>query len=64
MLGAAITGKGPEPQDFAGMLFEKCEVGSGPITLRWACLHVIAEYARHNGHADLLRETVDGATGW
>jgi hypothetical protein len=26
-------------------------------------LHVIAEYARHNGHADLLRESIDGATG-
>ncbi len=33
------------------------------ITLRWVLLHMIAEYARHNGHADLLRERIDGATG-
>ena len=26
-------------------------------------LHMIAEYARHNGHADLLREAIDGAVG-
>lgn len=32
-------------------------------TLRTLLLHMIHEYARHNGHADLLRETVDGVTG-
>jgi uncharacterized damage-inducible protein DinB len=32
-------------------------------TMRWALVHMIEEYARHNGHADLLREAVDGATG-
>jgi len=32
-------------------------------TLRWVYLHMIEEYARHNGHADLLRERIDGATG-
>jgi hypothetical protein len=26
-------------------------------------VHMIEEYARHNGHADLLRERIDGATG-
>jgi uncharacterized damage-inducible protein DinB len=31
--------------------------------LRWIYLHMIEEYARHNGHADLLREAIDGATG-
>ncbi len=30
---------------------------------RWILVHMIEEYARHNGHADLLRERVDGATG-
>ena len=35
----------------------------GPITLRWVYLHMLEEYARHNGHADLLRERADGATG-
>jgi hypothetical protein len=31
--------------------------------VRWVYLHMIEEYARHNGHADLLREAIDGATG-
>ena len=31
--------------------------------LRWIYLHMIEEYARHNGHADLLRERIDGSTG-
>jgi hypothetical protein len=33
------------------------------INVRWIFLHMIEEYARHNGHADLLREHLDGATG-
>ena len=32
-------------------------------TLRWIVLHMIEETARHNGHADLMREAIDGATG-
>ncbi|MDG9726135.1 MULTISPECIES: DinB family protein [unclassified Streptomyces] len=32
-------------------------------TLRWIHTHMIEEYARHNGHADLIRERLDGATG-
>jgi uncharacterized damage-inducible protein DinB len=44
------------------------EVGKGArrgdlVTLRWIYVHMIEEYARHNGHADLLRERIDGATG-
>jgi hypothetical protein len=34
-----------------------------PCSLRWIYVHMIEEYARHNGHADLLRERVDGAAG-
>jgi hypothetical protein len=38
--------------------------GSGrPTSLRWVFQHMIEEYARHNGHADLLRERIDGVTG-
>ena len=33
------------------------------ISLRWVYLHMIEEYARHNGHADLLRERIDGRLG-
>jgi uncharacterized damage-inducible protein DinB len=33
------------------------------VSLRWILIHMIEEYARHNGHADLLRERIDGAVG-
>jgi uncharacterized damage-inducible protein DinB len=33
------------------------------VSLRWIMIHMIEEYARHNGHADFLRERLDGATG-
>jgi uncharacterized damage-inducible protein DinB len=35
-----------------------------PVSLRWIYVHMIEEYARHNGHADFLRELIDGAVGW
>ncbi|MEU5433547.1 DinB family protein [Streptomyces sp. NPDC020719] len=35
----------------------------GTVSLRWVVIHMIEEYARHNGHADLLRERIDGARG-
>lgn len=35
-----------------------------PWSLRWIVTHMIEEYARHNGHADLIRERVDGSTGY
>ena len=34
------------------------------VSLRWIYNHMIEEYARHNGHADLIRELVDGQVGW
>ncbi len=34
-----------------------------PMSARWIVTHMLEEYARHNGHADLLRERLDGATG-
>jgi hypothetical protein len=53
---AAVRDRGldeisPEPDD------------GRPVSLRWIYHHMIEEYARHNGHADLIRERVDGATG-
>jgi uncharacterized damage-inducible protein DinB len=36
---------------------------NGTTSLRWVLAHMVEEYARHNGHADLLREAIDGATG-
>lgn len=35
----------------------------GAMSLRWVLVHMVEEYARHNGHADLLRERIDGAVG-
>ena len=35
-----------------------------PCSLRWIYTHIIEEYARHNGHADLIRELADQTVGW
>jgi uncharacterized damage-inducible protein DinB len=32
------------------------------VSMRWILVHMVEEYSRHNGHADLLRERIDGAT--
>ncbi|SCG57747.1 DinB family protein [Micromonospora halophytica] len=37
--------------------------GTDEISVRWVYVHMIEEYARHNGHADLIRERIDGVTG-
>ena len=34
------------------------------VSMRWILVHMIEEYSRHNGHADLLRERIDGAVGY
>ena len=48
----------------AGSLDDLGVRGNGTdVTLRWIMLHMLEEYARHNGHADLLREQIDGTTG-
>jgi uncharacterized damage-inducible protein DinB len=36
----------------------------GRVSLRWVCLHLIRETARHAGHADIIRETLDGRTAF
>jgi uncharacterized damage-inducible protein DinB len=47
----------------AGVDFEHTIQHHGDMSLRMVYVHMIQEYARHNGHADLLREAIDGATG-
>jgi len=37
--------------------------GDPPVNLRWVLAHLLEEIARHAGHADILRELVDGSTG-
>ena len=39
------------------------EARPGRPSVRWVLVHLIEEYARHNGHADLLREVIDGVVG-
>ncbi|QXJ22873.1 DinB family protein [Actinomadura graeca] len=46
-----------------GRLAERSWPDGKTPSLRWILLHLVEEYARHNGHADLLRESVDGLTG-
>ncbi|MFJ1614719.1 DinB family protein [Streptomyces sp. NPDC088249] len=53
---AAVAGRGLDET------FQSTTRGR-PVSLRWVYLVMIQEYARHNGHADLLRERTDGATG-
>jgi len=44
-------------------LADTVEEDGETLGLRAMCVHVLEEYARHNGHADLIRERIDGATG-
>lgn len=46
----------------AGLGLDAVGPGNG-YTLRWNLVKLIQEYARHNGHADLIRQAIDGATG-
>jgi uncharacterized damage-inducible protein DinB len=54
----ALAGPGVE-----GASAETSRREGTPFSLRWIILHMIEEYARHNGHADLIRESIDGETG-
>jgi uncharacterized damage-inducible protein DinB len=49
----------------AASLDETCRRrdGHGGVNLRWILLHLLEETARHAGHADILRELIDGDTG-
>jgi uncharacterized damage-inducible protein DinB len=50
-------------EDGPGRLSEKESRRGGAFSLRWILMHMVEEYARHNGHADLIRESIDGQTG-
>jgi uncharacterized damage-inducible protein DinB len=51
-------------RDLDALSQDRSERTGQQFSLRWILTHMIEEYARHNGHADLLRETIDGATGY
>jgi len=42
---------------------DPCVDADSPVNLRWVVMHLLEETARHAGHADILRELLDGATG-
>jgi uncharacterized damage-inducible protein DinB len=58
VIGEALAGPGLD----AGSV-QKDRRDDTPFSLRWILLHMIEEYARHNGHADLIRQSIDGETG-
>src|SRR5699024_950204 len=49
--------------DDLGTLSVRGESNGGRFNVRWILVHLIEEYARHPGHADLLREAIHGTTG-
>jgi uncharacterized damage-inducible protein DinB len=53
-------------QAVAGVPLEEIFVNPrwGQMSLRWALIHMIGEYAGHTGQADLIRERIDGKAGW
>jgi uncharacterized damage-inducible protein DinB len=55
-------------REIAATLDLDAEAGTGhqygKVTLRWVLVHLIEETARHNGHLDILRELLDGTTGF
>jgi hypothetical protein len=54
----ALDTAGPD-----GLVRGVADEGGNPAKLRLVLLNIIEEYARHNGHADLLRESIDGLVG-
>jgi hypothetical protein len=48
----------------AGLSLDHCfDVAGQEVSLASVYIHLVEEWARHNGHADLIREAIDGATG-
>jgi uncharacterized damage-inducible protein DinB len=58
VVDAALTRGGVEQESARRSRHE-----DSTFMLRWILVHMIEEYARHNGHADLIRESIDGQTG-
>lgn len=47
----------------ASRLDDRCRGADAAVNLRWVLMHLLEETARHAGHADILRELIDGYTG-
>ena len=52
-----------EVGDLDALSVKESRRGEGRFSLRWILLHMIEETARHNGHADFIRQSIDGLTG-
>ncbi|HUA30522.1 MAG TPA: DinB family protein [Streptosporangiaceae bacterium] len=52
-----------QAQDLDVLSVEASQRTGEKYSLRWILTHMIEEYARHNGHADMLRESIDGSAG-
>ena len=64
----AVAGDAAAVADHAGRAAQAPDLRRGllvhrGVSLRWVLTHMIEEYARHLGHADLIRESIDGQTG-
>jgi hypothetical protein len=57
---AGLDDRVPVPESFKAMPWFRDDIESWSV--RWVLLHLIEETARHAGHADIVRESVDGAT--
>jgi hypothetical protein len=57
---AAVAELGGDPAALSATTLRRT---GEPFSLRWLLCHMIEETARHNGHADLIRESIDGVTG-
>ena len=62
-LFTAACARSREVLDDIASLDVEADLRGEPVSARWVATHMVEEYARQNGHADLLREAIDGATG-
>jgi hypothetical protein len=62
-----MPGRGGVHRPFVGGAASLDATGTDPwrgtVSLPWVLMHMVEEYAQHNGHANLLRETIDGKIG-
>lgn len=63
LTAAALRNSDSDGGDSLGQLARRTWPDGTAPSLRWILCHMIEEYARHNGHADLIRESLDGETG-
>ena len=63
LAGGIHIGGSARPRSLRRLITQRVVRRGKEFSLRWIMIHMIEEYARHNGHADLLRERIDGTVG-